>query len=107
MWNPGKEVEEWINSKVNNVTDSVQNEVDTMRNELYNNIFDLMSYLGQSILEVVSILIIIYIVWACYAIMIQRESMNTIFFGEMKPIDSFYFTGCAYIIVAFLKKLLY
>ena len=57
----------------------------------------------SSVLGFIACLIYIYMVWACFSIMMGRDKMFIPPFGESKPIDCIYFMSCFYIIVSILK----
>jgi len=59
----------------------------------------------SSILGFVSCLIFIYMIWACFSIMMMREKMWIPPFGETKPIDCIYFMGCFYMIISIVKAM--
>lgn len=59
--------------------------------------------ISSSVLDVLTVVIMVSMVWACYCTMMKRTEISLPLLGKVRPLDSLFFMCCAYIIVALCK----
>lgn len=89
-----------VSDKLNELTTNYINNAQT---QLMDKVSDTVLYISltfwQSIIDIVSILLLIDIFWCCLCMMICRERVSIPPFGDAKPIDHLFFICSFYFVI--------
>jgi len=89
-----------FSDKLNELTSNYINNVQT---QIMDKVSDTTLYLSltfwQSVVDIISILLLIDIYWCCFCLMVYRKKVSIPLFGDAKPIDHLYFICAFYFVI--------
>lgn len=100
-----------VENMSNKITDSISNKISSKMDEsmanIMNNFNEQMGKLANTFflgcLDFLTVFIYVNMIWACFCMMMGRSKVGIPPFTEVKPVDSLFYNGMFYFIIAIMK----